>query len=164
MKKIFSNHEIRGKEVYVVKDKMEGPVLKKEAMKEAQEQELDLVQIAIKDDIPICKYLDYNKYMYGLKKKEKGNKHKKQELKEIKITANTEEHDIKIKENKIRKMLEKGCEIKITMMFRGREKANKKFYVPKLESMVEDLMDVAVVSKKIKITDYNAFVILKSNR
>ncbi|EKC73815.1 translation initiation factor IF-3, partial [human gut metagenome] len=66
-------------------------------MKEAQEQELDLVQIAIKDGIPICKYLDYNKYVYGLKKKKRETSNKKQELKEIKITANTEEHDIKIK-------------------------------------------------------------------
>jgi translation initiation factor IF-3 len=98
----------------------------KEAMAQAEKAELDLVEVAPGAKPPVCKIEDYSKIMYQKKRqmREAKKKQKSVEIKEIKIRPNCDTNDFNIKMNHAIKFLSKGMKIKITMMFRGREKAN----------------------------------------
>ena len=93
------------------------------AIRIAQDSNLDLVQISEGKDTPVCKILDYGKYLYKKQKKEKQNKKNQHiiHVKEIRLRLNTGEHDLLTKLNKAKNFLEEGNKIKFTIMFRGRE-------------------------------------------
>ena len=161
MKNILSNNEIRSREVYLILEDGMNKKSFKDAMITAKSECLDLVQVSVKDGIPVCKLLDKNKYAYELKKKAKNSKVKRPELKEVRMTANTEVNDIKTKEKNICRLLEKGHNVKVSIFLRGRERANKEYYIPKLEQIVKDLADVSETVKPIKIQDNYITVLLK---
>jgi translation initiation factor IF-3 len=94
----------------------------KEALRIADDQELDLVEISPKADPPVCKITDYKKFLYEKKKKEKELKAKatKTVIKEIRFTANTDQHDIDFKTKHARKFLEDGAKVKAYVHFKGR--------------------------------------------
>ena len=94
------------------------------ALKEAEERDLDLVEVAPEADPIVAKILDYGKYKYEQQKKEKKQK-KKKKLKTIKFTIKIEDHDFKTKVNHIKRFLKKGHKVRVTVFFRGREKAHK---------------------------------------
>ena len=93
-----------------------------QAMKMAKEQELDLVEISPKADPPVCKIIDYKKFLYDQKKKQKAIKAKavKTVIKEIRFGPNTEEHDLNFKTKHAIKFLEEGSKVKAFVFFRGR--------------------------------------------
>ena len=161
MKEIIYNEKINSKTVYLVIDNMEEPVSIKKSLAMAYEQDMDLVQVAIKNDIPVCKIMDKNKYVYNLKKKQKKNVHKPKEKKEVRFSASIQDFDLMVKENNIRRLLRKGHEVKVTLYLRGRERGNKDYYVPKMKKVLEDLKDDAVVVRKMKVTETSIFVVLK---
>ena len=161
MKNILSNNEIRSREVYLILEDGMNKKSFKDAMITAKSKWLDLVQVSVKDGIPVCKLLDKNKYAYELKKKAKNSKVKRPELKEVRMTANTEVNDIKTKEKNICRLLEKGHNVKVSIFLRGRERANTEYYIPKLEQIVKDLADVSETVKPIKIQDNYITVMLK---
>ena len=92
-------------------------------MNQAKEENLDLVQIAYKDNLPICKIMDYSKFKYEQKKKhsEMKKNQPKNVLKEIKLSARIDKHDIDIKVNRVKQLLEQNCMVKVSVAFRGRE-------------------------------------------
>ena len=92
------------------------------AMKMAKEQELDLVEISPKADPPVCKIIDYKKFLYDQKKKQKAIKANavKTVIKEIRFGPNTEEHDLNFKTKHAIKFLEEGSKVKAFVFFRGR--------------------------------------------
>jgi translation initiation factor IF-3 len=94
----------------------------KEALKFAEEQELDLVEISPKADPPVCKIIDYSKFLYEQKRKQKEMKSKatKVILKEIRFGPNTDEHDYNFKKNHAVKFLEEGSKLKVYVFFKGR--------------------------------------------
>jgi len=94
-----------------------------EAMRMAQEQALDLVEVAPLASPPVCRIMDYGKYRYQLQKKEKDarKKQKVQELKEIKMRPKIDDHDFEFKTKAVRTFLEKGHRVKVSVFFRGRE-------------------------------------------
>ena len=98
----------------------------REAMKLAQEAELDLVKIAPGAKPPVCKIIDYGKYRYELIRKEKEAKKKQKtvEIKEIRLSPNIETNDLNTKINAAKKFISKGNKVKITLRFRGREMAH----------------------------------------
>ena len=158
------NGQIRDKEIRVIGEDGEqlGIMSPREAMKIAQEAELDLVKIAPKAQPPVCKIIDYGKYRYELARKEKEAKKKQkiQETKELRITPNIEEHDFGFKAKNARKFLEDGNKVKITVRFRGREINNSKAGEAVLNKFIENLEDVATVEKKPKLEGRNMFTIL----
>ena len=94
-----------------------------DAINKAYDQDLDLVEVAPTADPPVCRVMDYDKYRYELRKKQKEAKKKQTviETKEIKFRPKTEEHDLNFKIRKIKKFLSQKNKVKVTMRFRGRE-------------------------------------------
>ena len=93
-----------------------------EAMKMAQDQALDLVEISPNADPPVCKIIDYNKFLYEKKRKEKEMKAKSKasEVKEIRFTPNTDDHDFDFKAKHAEKFLKEGNKVKAYVQFKGR--------------------------------------------
>lgn len=93
-----------------------------DALRLAQEQELDLVEISPKAEPPVCRIVDYKKFLYEKKRKEKEIKSKatKTVIKEIRFTANTDDHDIEFKTKHAQKFLEEGAKVKAYVHFKGR--------------------------------------------
>ena len=114
---------IRVPQVRLVGDNIEVGVYPiQEALKMAQEQGLDLVEISPNADPPVCKIIDYNKFLYEKKKKEKEMKAKSKasEVKEIRFTPNTDDHDFDFKAKHAEKFLKEGNKVKAYVQFKGR--------------------------------------------
>jgi len=117
------NHFIRVPHVRLVGDNVTpGVYATNEAIKMAQEQALDLVEISPNADPPVCKIIDYNKFLYDKKKKEKEMKAnaKVSEVKEIRFTPNTDEHDFNFKAKHAENFLKEGNKVKAYVQFKGR--------------------------------------------
>ena len=148
------NEQIRDKEVRLIGEDGEqlGIVPGKEALRMAQEAELDLVKIAPTAKPPVCKIIDYGKYRYELARKEKEAKKKQKviEIKEVRLSPNIDTNDLNTKVGAARKFLEKGDKVKVTLRFRGREMAHmfKSKYI--LDDFAESLKDIAVIDKPSK--------------
>ncbi len=118
-----TNHMIRVPQVRLVGDNVEvGVYSTQEALKIANEQGLDLVEISPNADPPVCKVIDYNKFLYEKKKKEKEMKanSKVSEVKEIRFTPNTDEHDFNFKAKHAEDFLKDGNKVKAYVQFKGR--------------------------------------------
>lgn len=117
------NHFIRVPQVRLVGENVEvGVYSTQEALKIAQAQELDLVEISPTADPPVCKVIDYNKFLYDKKKKEKEIKAKSKatEIKEIRFTPNTDDHDFDFKSKHAEGFLKEGNKVKAYVQFKGR--------------------------------------------
>lgn len=130
----------------------------------AFEKNLDLVLVAPNGNPPVCKIMNYGKYKFEQAKKEKEAKKKQKvtELKELRITPNTEEHDFNFKVKNARKFLEDGCKVKITVRFRGRELNYVKLGENILNKFIEELSDIATPDKKPLLEGKNMFIILQN--
>lgn len=118
-----TNHMIRVPQVRLVGDNVEVGVYSiQEAIRMAQDQQLDLVEISPNADPPVCKIIDYNKFLYEKKKKEKEMKAKSKasEVKEIRFTPNTDDHDFDFKAKHAEKFLKEGNKVKAYVQFKGR--------------------------------------------
>ena len=138
----------------------------KEALSLAESQGLDLVEIAPQAKPPVCKIIDYGKYMYELKKEQQRAK-KKQiviRLHEIKFGIMTDDHDMEHKMRKIEEFLSEGDKVKLTVMFRGRELEHKELGKIVLDKLVEKLKDIAVVEQLPKLEGRALFTIVGSQR
>ena len=117
------NHLIRVPQVRLVGENIEiGVYNTQDALKIAQDLALDLVEISPQADPPVCKVIDYNKFLYDKKKKEKEMKSKSKvsELKEIRFTPNTDEHDFNFKAKHAENFLKDGNKVKAYVQFKGR--------------------------------------------
>ena len=122
----------------------------KEALEMAVNRGMDLVEVASEASPPVCKIMDYGKFKYKQRKKEKVTKKKQHvvNLKEIRFRPKIEDHDFNFKTNHARNFLEKGYKVKATVMFRGREMAHKEFAQVLLERMATELEDVAKIERQ----------------
>lgn len=118
-----------------------GVISKSEALRIAEEYELDLVCVSPNTDPVVCKIMDYGKHLYKLKKKAKDSKKKQAviEIKELKIRPNTDEHDLMTKVRQAAKFLEVGNNVKFTVFFRGREVMFVDKALENLDKIVEEL-------------------------
>ena len=143
------NEQIRDREVRVISEAGEqlGIMSAREAMKLAEEAQLDLVKIAPKAQPPVCKIIDYGKYKYELARKEKEarKKQKTVEVKEVRLSPNIDTNDLNTKVNNAKKFLTKGNKVKVTLRFRGREMAHVQQSKHILDDVAQMLADVAVV-------------------
>ncbi len=160
------NEQIRLKEVQVISETGEklGTMDSKKALDIAVEKNLDLVLVAPNGNPPVCKIMNYGKYKFEQAKKEKEAKKKQKvtELKELRITPNTEEHDFNFKAKNARKFLQDGCKVKITVRFRGRELNYVKLGEDILNRFIEELSDIATPDKKPLLEGKNMFIILQN--
>lgn len=158
------NEQIRDKEVRLIGENGEqlGIVSSKEALRMAEEAELDLVKIAPKAEPPVCKIIDYGKYKYEMVRKEKEAKKKQKtvELKEIRMSPNIDTNDLNTKINSAKKFLLKGDRVKVTLRFRGREMAHMQQSKYILDDFAKELEDVAVIEKAPKVEGRSMSLVL----
>ena len=158
------NRQIRAKEVQLIGDNGEklGVFTLEDAIEKAESKDLDLVLVSPNVNPPVCKIMNYGKYKFEQAKKEKEARKKQKvlEIKEIRITPNIEQHDFNFKAKNIRKFLEDGNKVKITVRFRGREVNNVKAGEAVLNKFIENLEEIAIVEKKPKLEGRNMSVML----
>lgn len=120
-----------------------------DALRQAEEADLDLVEIAPTAQPPVCKIMDYGKFKYQESKKqhEAKLKQKQVQIKEIKFRPGTDEGDYQIKLRNLIKFLEEGDKTKITLRFRGREMAHQEIGMNQLRRVAADLAELAVVEQ-----------------
>ena len=118
-----------------------------EAREAATDAELDLVEISPNADPPVCRILDYGKYLYNESKQRHEAKKKQKQItvKEIKFRPGTDVGDYAVKLKKLREFLEAGNKTKVTMRFRGREMAHKELGLEMLKQVEKDLEEIASV-------------------
>jgi translation initiation factor IF-3 len=141
-KKFLINNQIRTSKVRVIDEdgKNLGIFSLEEALKIAKERNLDLIQITDKTDPPVCKISDYGKFIYQMKKRERGKrKEKGGEVKGIRLGFNISEHDMETKANQAKEFLEEGNRIQVEMVLRGREKNLTEFAKEKIKKFLEIL-------------------------
>ncbi|MDZ7714818.1 MAG: translation initiation factor IF-3 [Balneolaceae bacterium] len=145
------NDEIRSSKVRVIKpDEGHEIVPIDEAIRIAQSYDLDLVQVAPDADPPVCKIIDFGKYMYEKKKKEKEAKKKQHtvQVKELRFRPNTDDHDLEFKTRHAREFLEGGDKVKATVQFRGRDMLYTERGKELLMELAEELDDISEIETK----------------
>lgn len=121
-----------------------------DALRQAQDLGLDLVEVAPNSRPPVCKIMDYGKYKYQQQKKQQEARKNQTtvQIKEIKVRPKTDDHDFNTKLKHVRRFLEKGDRVKVTVFFRGREIVHKDRGLMILERMVESVSDIAKVEQQ----------------
>jgi translation initiation factor IF-3 len=162
------NHEIRVPEIRVVDSEgtMLGLMQTREALRLAEEKEMDLVEIAPQAKPPVCKIIDFGKFSYEIQKKEKlAKKNQQQQLmKEVRFKWRTDTHDFNFKAKHARNFLEEGNKVKASVMFRGREITHQEIGKELLERFVLELQDIAKVDSPIKMEGRNLSVMLSPTK
>lgn len=125
---------------------------------------MDLVEIAPTAKPPVCKIMDYGKYIYELQKKEKEAKKKQHviEVKEIRLRPKTDDHDLMTKLRHAREFLEKKNKVKFTVFFRGREMAYQDMGKEILEKVMEELSDIAKPEGQPKMEGRRMFLVMSA--
>jgi len=163
-KEVLLNEEIKEKEVRVVADGGEqlGIMSSQEALKIAEEREVDLVLMSPGANPPVCKIMDYGKFVYEQAKKNKEAKKKQKviNIKEVRLSPTIEEHDISIKANNARKFLLDGNKVKVTVRFRGREADYSHIGQKILDKFYEKVEEVCVIEKHAKLEGRNMILII----
>ena len=158
------NREITAPEVRLVAENGDQLGIKpvNEALRLAEEANVDLVEIAPLANPPVCKLMDYGKFRYREQKKEHEAKRKQKQIqvKEIKFRPGTDEGDYKIKLAKLIQFLEEGDKAKVTLRFRGREMAHKEFGERLLERVRKDLDAVGLVEQFPKLEGRQMVMVL----
>lgn len=148
------NKKITARKVRVVGDDVESDVYSiEDALKLAEERELDLVEISPKADPPVCKIVDYKKFLYMQKKKQKELKAKQSKvvIKEIRFGPNTDDHDFQFKSKHAQKFLEEGSKVKAYVFFKGRTIVFKERGEILLLKFATELEDVGIVEQMPKL-------------
>ncbi|HEX8925482.1 MAG TPA: translation initiation factor IF-3 [Terriglobales bacterium] len=146
---IRTNERIRAREVRVIGDDSTqlGIMPPFEALKMAREKGLDLVEISPTAQPPVCRIMDFGKYLYQKEKQEREAK-KNQKIitvKEVKFRINVDEHDYQTKKNHVLRFLEEGDKVKATIFFRGREMTRQGLGREILQRLVADIADKGIV-------------------
>lgn len=155
---------IRSREVRVVSYEGEqlGIMPTSDALRLAEEQGLDLVEVAPNEKPPVCRIMDFGKYKYQQSKRlQQAKKRQKVILvKEIKLRPKTEEHDYQFKSQHIRRFLQEGNKVKVTVVFRGREMAHTELGQRMLDRMASELEDMGTVEQTPKQEGRNLAMVL----
>jgi translation initiation factor IF-3 len=138
----------------------------KEALEIAQENDTDLVEVAPSADPPVCRLMDYGKYLYEAQKREKDARktQTKVEIKEIRLRPKTGEHDIQYKLKRARSFLERGAKVRVRLRFRGREVTHPEVALDLLKRVADDLDDVSIVEKMPAKEGMTMLMILGPNK
>lgn len=136
------------------------------ALYKANEKNLDLVCVAPKASTPVCKIMDYGKYKFDQKKKEKEIKKNSQKIEtsEIQISYTIAEHDLKVKANTAKRLIEKGNNVRIVLRLRGREVTMTDLAKEKVKKLVSFCSDFSTVKKEIVVEGRDIKVVLEPKK
>jgi len=120
------------------------------ALQAAEEKDLDLVEVAPNANPPVCRFMDYGKYLYERQKRERESRkaQKQIEIKEVRLRPKTGEHDIQVVLNKTRKFLKDGAKVRVRIRFRGREIVHRDIALDLMKRVTEELAEEAVVESR----------------
>ena len=138
----------------------------REALRQARELDLDLVEVAPQADPPVCRIMDYGKFKYerDVRQKEARKKQSRTGLKEIKFRPKIDPHDYATKKGHVTRFLEAGNKVKITIMFRGREMAHTDLGRRILDRLVSDLGELVVVEAMPKQEGRNMIMVISPSK
>ncbi len=138
----------------------------RDALRIAEDQGFDLVEIAPQADPPVCRVMDFKKFKYDqeIKAKQAKKKQHKVEVKEMKFRPKIDVGDYNTKKNHILRFLNSGAKVKVTIMFRGREMAHPEQGIQVLEKLAEDLKDVAQIDSQPKLEGRNMHMMISPLR
>ncbi len=133
-----------------------------EALVIAQERGTDLVEVAPKAKPPVCRLMDYGKFLYEAQKRERDARKSqtKVEIKEIRLRPKTGEHDINYRLRDARRFLERGAKVKVRIRFRGREVTHPEVARDLMDRLAEELSDVAIIEKRPAMEGMTMLMIL----
>lgn len=158
------NERIRVPEVRLVGPAGEqvGIVKVEVALRMAQDNDLDLVEVAPQSKPPVCKLMDYGKFKYeaDIKAREARKNQAHVIVKEMKLRPKIDKHDYETKKGHIVRFLKAGDKVKVTIMFRGREQSRPELGFRLLEQLAEDVQDLAVIESKPKQDGRNMIMVL----
>ncbi len=158
------NEAIRAREVRLVGSDGAQLGIKpiKEALRLAQEANLDLVNVAPQANPPVCRIMDYGKYRYEQSKREKEARKKQKviQVKEIRFSPSIEEHDLQTKLRNVKKFLQSGDKVKLTIRFRGREITHQDLGRAILQRMAKEVEEISEIERKPKLEGRNMIMIL----
>ncbi len=158
------NRQIRAREVRVIDDQGEqlGVMDPRAAVRMAEEKELDLVEVSPQARPPVCKMMDYGRWKYETAKKTRESRAKKKtlELREVKMRPKIDEHDYQVKSNMVKRLLQGGDKVKVTMRFRGREVVHSQIAIKLLQRVFDDAGDLAVMENRPKLEGRNMTMVL----
>ena len=143
---------------------MLGVMSTKDAMRRAQGDGLDLVEIAPNADPPVCRIMDFGKYKYeqSIKRKKARKNQQSRSVKEVKFHANVGEHDYDTKVRHLQEFLEKGHKVKVTLTFRGRENAHRELGFELIKRVIKDCEDLSSVDMSPKMVGRNLVTVLSA--
>ncbi len=158
------NEEIRIREVRVTSATGEqlGIMATQDALAMAEEQHLDLVEVAPKAKPPVCRIMDFGKYRYEQQKREKEAKKKQKviTIKEVKLRPNIEQHDFDVKLKNALRFVQEGNKVKVTIMFRGRELSHPELGREILSRVAEQLGSMVTIERNAKLEGKNMTMIV----
>ncbi|MDY6857143.1 MAG: translation initiation factor IF-3 [Thermodesulfobacteriota bacterium] len=164
IKKVSVNKGIRAPEVRVInpEGKQLGIISLKEALRIAEEEGLDLVEVAPNSLPPVCRIMDYGKFKYQQSKKAHEAKKTQTtiQVKEVKIRPKTEEHDFQYKLRHIKRFLMDGNKAKVHIIFRGREITHSNMGIKILNRIAEEVKDIGTIEQKPKLEGRNMAMII----
>jgi translation initiation factor IF-3 len=139
-----------------------GVVSTQDALRQAKDLDLDLVEVAPQADPPVCRIMDYGKYKYerDIRQKEARKKQSRVEVKEIKFRPKIDRHDYATKKGHVERFLRAGAKVKITIMFRGREMAHTDLGRKILDQLVQELGESIVVDSMPKQEGRNMVMVI----
>ncbi len=139
-----------------------GVMLTQEAMEQANAIGLDLVEVSPNADPPVAKFLDVGKYKYEAQKKANAARksQRTQEIKEIKMRPNIDDHDYDVKMKSIQKFLGEGDKVKVTLRFRGRELAHGELGMRLLQRVQEDVVEAAKIEQHPRMEGRQMLMVL----
>ncbi len=143
-----------------------GIVSLREAMRMAEEAEIDLVEIAPQAAPPVCRLMDYGKFKYQEQKRQHDARLKQKviQVKEVKFRPGTDEGDYMVKLRNLRRFLDEGDKAKVTLRFRGREMAHQEFGVRLLERVRADLDDIALVEQMPRLEGRQMIMVISPRK
>lgn len=158
------NEGIRDKEIRVIDADGEqlGLMTPRKAMEIAEERQLDLVKVAPNAKPPVCRIMDYGKYRFDMAKRDKEARKKQRviNVKEVRLSANIEEHDMGVKARQANRFLKDGDKVKVSIRFRGREMAHTSIGYEVMNKFTEMITDEYMMERRPKLEGRNMLMIL----
>jgi translation initiation factor IF-3 len=158
------NEQIRDRSVRVVSDDGQqlGLMSAREAMEIAEQKGLDLVKVSPTANPPVCKIMDYGKFRFEQAKKQREAKKNQKviELKEMRLSATIDKHDLEVKAKNVNKFLTDGDKVKVSIRFKGRQMAHTEQGMVVMNEFLAMVQENASIEKPAKIEGRNMFMIL----
>lgn len=138
----------------------------RDALRLAQERELDLVEVSPQTKPPVCRLMDFGKWKYEAAKRSRetakatAQRKKVQEIREVKLRPKIDDHDYQVKSRMVRRLLSEGDKVKVTMMFRGREVVHANIALKLLERVFNDSAELAIIENRPRLEGRNMIMVL----